>query len=428
MSESTLRTRCVTVCTEAFNPNAEVHRFNGVVLENEELTYGANGPKLWPTETVKAAAETLTRRPVVNGHTYDARGMPVNEAVVGKVVKSGWSEQGWLYDMEVSDVELARKLHHGHLEVSLHAVGDSAGQTDDGAEIMADVIALDLAIVPIGGAAGNTVEQGAAAALSAADIATLLDASGAEDAGDGDYEVAADAAATEPLDPEVDAPEADDAGTESETEAQTDEQTQAQDGSDTTTPMSDDFIEGRSDPEAGADGEAEAEENKVVLEKEDYAKLTEAASQLASLREEHKQLKAEHTELGAEVETLRDMYVAALVNRTGFSAQFYEGRTISELRSALEEIADQSGEGYAESSMKAAQVALDENMPKPQTGQLSGSQLGAVVTTGADGRKIQAELSELEEKLALAKEKGWDGAATKLEAQVAEKKRALGAE
>lgn len=350
---------CVVLQSGDFDPDADVHTFHGVVIENDEVTHGANGAKFWPADELQQAAGSLTGKPVVNGHTYDESGQPPNGAVVGKIANDGYDPDiGWIYEMEIGDSELARKLHNGHLEVSLHGGGRRGGVHESGAEIMADIVAADLAVVPYGGARGNSVNPGPSdtvAAMSAAELAGRLDA--------------------QPM-------------TNDDTQTQTTMTTQ----------------EGRAetDPSDDVESDLDGDPEMAEVEQDKLDSLLKYKERYEEIREEKDDLKAELEETREEIEPVRDVYMKALLEHTSFSEDFYADRSVTQLQDALADVLGLSGQSRADSTTEAAAQAALQAQMTPQTSDVGSAQLSGVRDPDEDA-ELRAELEDARDKLDRAK-------------------------
>ncbi len=153
-------------------PPYQVH---GIALGADDVTVGTSGvKKMWPAEELEQAADTLRGTNLVVDHNNDADG------VVGRVTKSGYKEgTGVVYEAELYDEDLAEKVKSGLLEVSIrgyHADISSLEEDDDtGAKVVEDIEFDNLSIVPTGAAPSNTLEMGAHAELSAAELSAFTD-------------------------------------------------------------------------------------------------------------------------------------------------------------------------------------------------------------------------------------------------------------
>ena len=153
-------------------PPYQVH---GIALGADDVTVGSSGvKKMWPAEELEKAADTLRGTNLVVDHNNDADG------VVGRVTKSGYKEgTGVVYEAELYDEDLAEKVKSGLLEVSIrgyHADISSLEEDDDtGAKVVENIEFDNLSIVPTGAAPSNTLEMGAHAELSAAELSAFTD-------------------------------------------------------------------------------------------------------------------------------------------------------------------------------------------------------------------------------------------------------------
>lgn len=148
---------------------------HGVALGEGDITVGQSGiKKKWPAIELKKAADSLGGTNLVVDHNNGADG------VVGRVTKSGFKKgTGVVYEAELYDEELAEKVKNGLLEVSIrgyHADVDSLEKDEDtDAKIVEDITFDNLSIVPTGASPSNSLEMGAHAELSAAQLSAFTD-------------------------------------------------------------------------------------------------------------------------------------------------------------------------------------------------------------------------------------------------------------
>lgn len=145
------------------------YTINGVAIGDGDVTKGSSGvEKEWPGEELEKAASSLMGRPLVVDHDNSADG------VVGKVTKADYKENvGVLYEAQLYDEELAKKVHDGLLEVSIrgyHIDVDEMEESEEGAKIVEGIKFDNLSIVPVGAAPSNTLQMGEAADLSEAQL------------------------------------------------------------------------------------------------------------------------------------------------------------------------------------------------------------------------------------------------------------------
>ncbi|ELY91467.1 hypothetical protein [Natrialba taiwanensis] len=326
-----------TLEADTFDEDAGVWTFYGTVIENDEVTNGSHGKKYWPAAALEEAAGSLTDRPVVDGHSYDDNGQPLNEAVEGKVTNDWYDpDTGWRYEMEVGDAELARKLNNNHLEVSFHGGGANAGETDDGAATMSNIYSRDLAIVPFGGARGNEVNAGPApdSPASAAALSASLEG--------GDSQLV----------------ELDNASPDTDTGNEG-----AESSADDNDSMTDD--DNPDTPDLDLDG-------RVVIDEERHAELTAAETELEDLQEENEELESELEAKDEQIDKVKGIYAAKLAELSGFSEEFFEDKDIDVLESELSNQLDVDEE-------EAAEAALS-GMAMPQTGDGGGESVTATLS------------------------------------------------
>ena len=166
---------------EEEEPPFTVH---GVALGAEDVTIGQSGvKKLWPEAELRAAANTLTGKSLVEDHDNGSRG------VVGEVTEAGFKEGvGVIYEAELFDEELAEKIDNGLLEVSIRGhhidVEEMEEDPDTGAKIVEGIRFDNLSIVPSGAAPSNTIEMGEHEELSFAELSTYIEELQELEAGD----------------------------------------------------------------------------------------------------------------------------------------------------------------------------------------------------------------------------------------------------
>jgi len=144
---------------------------SGVAVGIGDVTRGLSGDqKVWPEEELEAAASTLEGVPVKPLHS---------DTKVGEVVQAGFaSGRGVVYEAEITDASLAKRVASGGLEVSIearHADGGTA-EIPQGEAMRATDINFDgLALVQQGAAPSASAGMGESAALSVADIHATLE-------------------------------------------------------------------------------------------------------------------------------------------------------------------------------------------------------------------------------------------------------------
>ena len=147
---------------------------HGVALGAGDVTVGQSGiKKLWPADELQKSAETLEGRNLVVDHNNDAGG------VVGQVTKAGYKENvGVIYEAELFDEDLAKKINNGLLEVSIrgkHIDVDTMEENEEGAKIVEGIKFDNLSIVPTGAAPSNTLEMGETEELSVSELAAFTE-------------------------------------------------------------------------------------------------------------------------------------------------------------------------------------------------------------------------------------------------------------
>jgi len=156
----------------ADGPPYTVH---GVALGNNDVTKGKSGiKKKWPSEELEQAANSLQGKNLVIDHENSVHG------VIGQVTKAGYKEDtGVVYEAELHDEELAKKIQNNLLEVSVRGlhkeVDDLEKDSESDALIVEDIEFKNLSVVPSGAAPSNTLQMGEHAELSAAELASFTE-------------------------------------------------------------------------------------------------------------------------------------------------------------------------------------------------------------------------------------------------------------
>lgn len=177
------------------------YKVHGVAIGNNETTTGLSGQKkYWPEEALSEAAESLAGKNVVKNHVNNDV-----DAVVGAVTEARHHpEYGVIYEGEIDDEELAKKVARNRLDVSpriIHAHVDELEENDDGALVVDDVREfVNLALVPQGAAESNEIEIGHSGMLSVSreDLRDAFDYQG-EEAAEEDVDDADDLGTDEDL-------------------------------------------------------------------------------------------------------------------------------------------------------------------------------------------------------------------------------------
>ncbi|MBP1953565.1 hypothetical protein J2752_000446 [Halarchaeum rubridurum] len=150
-------------------------------------------PVLFTEEALRAAAETQTDEPLTADHPADDFGRPEyppsTDDTYGKVTKARYLDgKGVGYEANVHDPDLARGIHAGSYEVSIHP-SFRADHVDEesGLLVAEDIDFLDLSVVSKGDSPSNTVNWGPSEELAAwvhdNDIAAELTAAADDDNG-----------------------------------------------------------------------------------------------------------------------------------------------------------------------------------------------------------------------------------------------------
>ena len=335
----------------ALDGQSEPYTVNGVAIGADEVTFGQNGPKYWPSEALRRATQSLVGVPLTKNHDDDRV-----ESVVGEVIDAGFEpDVGVVFEAEIDDEELALKVARGRLEVSIHAIHTDGGQTDDGALIAEDIRFLDLSLVPRGGSPSNRIEAGASpsealASVSAGDVADYLDADSNTMTEDTDEPETEAAEQIESDEPDAEAAEASE-DVETETDADTDE--------------------------------AEVEADDGVTE------------DVAELQDRVTMLETENDELRAELRDVKLTYATKLADGTPFEAEEladkYDFETLAEKFEA------------SEASLVDDSTDPADSTPAPRTGADDNAELST-------NDEHADEISELESKIENYAELGWDAA------------------
>jgi hypothetical protein len=359
---------------------------HGVAIGEDDVTAGEKGLKFWPGEELRQAVETLVGVPLNKNHDDDRV-----EAVIGEVVDAGYEDGvGVVFEAEVDDPDIAEKIERGRLEVSIHALHRNGGTTEEGYAIAEDIHFLDLSVVPRGASQSNYVAPGsspsqALASLSVGDVAGMLESSTTNTS-----------AVTED----------DDAQSEQSTSAEDSESMSAEESESEITDEADEAE--ASDDVADEDvEEAELQDDDVVEADATEASETDEDVDVAELRDEIEELRAENEQLRQEMESVRLEYAERLAGEGPFTAEELTAKfSFDELQTKFDEaeMALAGGDGVDTESAK----------PAPRTG---GSD--KELSTG-EAEADEAEIAELEDKIATYDELGWDSAKAEAEERLAE--------
>lgn len=355
----------------ALDGQSEPYTVNGVAIGADEVTFGQNGPKYWPSEELRRSAQSLVGVPLTKNHDDDRV-----ESVVGEVIDAGFEPNvGVVFEAEIDDTDLATKVARGRLEVSIHAIHTDGGQTEDGALIAENIRFLDLSLVPRGGSPSNRIEAGASpsealASVSADDVADYLDAD------------------SQTMNEDTDEPENDEA-----------EQIEADEPDVEEADVSED-VESEPEAEEAEAGEDVAEDvDEAEVEADDGEEFEEA-----ELREELETLREENDELQAELQSVRLKYARELAEDSPFEAEeLAEKFSFDELAEKFE---------AADASLVEDSTDPSEATPAPRTGADGDAELSTTNEGDAD------EIAELEDKIENYEELGWEAAKQEAEAQL----------
>lgn len=148
---------------------------HGVAIGNDDVTRGASGiRKYWPAEQLEQASPTLEGAPLVQDHNNTI------DSLKGEIHKTKYQpSQGVLFEAELEDPQLARRIGKGQLEVSarlFHApVSESEYNEELDAYVMDDVRFSNLSLVLSGASESNYVKMGASEEMSAAELQAAFD-------------------------------------------------------------------------------------------------------------------------------------------------------------------------------------------------------------------------------------------------------------
>lgn len=177
---------------------------HGVAIPEDAVATGmADEPMYYPGDVLQEAEGMLAGKPLVEGHpgvekTDDGLVVdpqPPVSSVIGEILEDAYEPgEGLLFKAELDDPDVAAAVENGRAEVS-PIVGRDLGPLDEdrGARPATKVEAFrDVGVVTQGALPGNSIEPGAATAMSmSADaLAAAFDAT-ADDDGDGDGDVEA---------------------------------------------------------------------------------------------------------------------------------------------------------------------------------------------------------------------------------------------
>lgn len=170
----TARTSRLQANTDSFDADDGPWTVSGIAVGEGDILHMDDGRGvLFDREVIAESAHTQNGQPLTVDHPTDENGRPEyppnTEDVVGKITKAGHVKgKGLAYEATVHDPEVARGIHAGTLEVSVHPQFN-LGDTDDetGALTAQNVEFLDLSVVSKGDSPNNTAEWGPSAQLVA---------------------------------------------------------------------------------------------------------------------------------------------------------------------------------------------------------------------------------------------------------------------
>lgn len=141
--------------------DSDPYTIHGIALAPGDITHGRSGDtKLWTEEGLKAAAETLSGKPLVKNHINSTEGK------VGEVTKAEFVPGvGVVYEAEIAPhyKQLAQDVAAGLMEVSvraLHPETKALEQRDDGVYVIRRMVFDNLSLVNTGASPSNTVQTG----------------------------------------------------------------------------------------------------------------------------------------------------------------------------------------------------------------------------------------------------------------------------
>lgn len=159
------------------------HVVHGVAIGEGDRTNGAHGRKAWPREVLEPAAESLTGQTIWFNEADPSKHGDSGRQNVGTVTQSAYEPGvGVVYEAELTDEKVAKKLSSGQLDVSIEAANaDRIEHDETGASILHGFDFTGMAAVEKGASPSNYTAPGEAeanpgiAALSADEIAAALD-------------------------------------------------------------------------------------------------------------------------------------------------------------------------------------------------------------------------------------------------------------
>lgn len=157
-------------------------RVSGVALSEDTTTLGGSGrQRFWPAATLREAADQLEGRHIVKNF-HDLQGSANADDVIGQITQSGYQPGvGIVFEGEILDEDIARKVEHEFLDVSsVPGVGSESYDSSRDAYVVEEISGFrDIAVVPDGADQGNEISLGenpAVAALSREALAHPWDA------------------------------------------------------------------------------------------------------------------------------------------------------------------------------------------------------------------------------------------------------------
>jgi hypothetical protein len=182
----------------SFDPDDGPWEISGIAVAPGDVLHMDDGtPVLMTEEELETAAPTQADEPLSVDHPTDDDGdyvyPPPSDATAGTVAAAGYLDgRGVGYSGSIHDPEIARGMHGGSYEVSIHPEFElGARDPDTGAYVAENIQFRDLSIVSKGDSPSNTANWGASAELAAwanrTDIADELAAS-ADGAGSDDLQ------------------------------------------------------------------------------------------------------------------------------------------------------------------------------------------------------------------------------------------------
>lgn len=329
-------------------------RVHGVALGEDDVTEGVSGKRThWPREALEDAAEGLVGKKIVNDLDHDdlEKKQPSVDTIVGEVTAARYEPgTGIVYDGELDDPDIAKKVERGRIDVSpmlFRRLGEFDDERD--AYTASEIVRWrDLATVAEGASPSASIESGAAAAMQAAALRAMFDGgdgAGGEAVGaQGGDEAAESARDGRDDDPET-AGGASTGGGGGGADAD----------ADTETPASMELT----DSEEALVREARTVDQPVVVSGESEALLNDAA-QYDDLKMVES---SDYEALSESVDAVKDVLGEALAERTGLTVDTAKGL---ELEALMAEFEDEDGDLDAEALVQSPEAGGAEEPDEPE--------------------------------------------------------------